>query len=259
MTNRKKGIRGFFQSKIVLYVFGLLFVIVLWEIISLSTGQSFLPEFFSCLARAFSMLAIGRTYEAIGYTLLRLFLALLGSGVVGILLGTLAGYYRALETFLQPLITVLRAFPTVAMVLLLIVFVPMAPVWVVSFVVFPVLYQATLEGSRQTLEAYSMLIRLRGKNRVSNITKVILPLSVDNISLGFVQALGLGMKVEIMAETFSYSTNEIGLGQMIMSSYQTVDYERLMALVLISLFLILLLEGILKLAKGKIHKLILGE
>ncbi len=252
----KEPILRFLKNRIVLSVLGLLLVVALWEIIAFSTGLLFLPEFFSCLTKAFSLLGLSRTYEGIGYTLLRLFLALLGSGTVGAVLGTLAGYYKPIEPLLQPLITILRSFPTVAMVLLLIVFVPMAPVWVVSFVVFPVIYQASLEGAKKTNETYGMLIRLKGKNKVSNLTHVVFPLSFDSISLGFIQAMGLGMKVEIMAETFSYTTNEIGLGQMIMASYQAVDYQRMMALVLVALLIILVLEGLLKLGKEKIHKMV---
>ena len=252
--SKKEKAKAILLSKPVLFVLGLFLVLILWEIIAFATGYLFLPEFFSCLGTAITLLGQVRTYEAIGFTLLRLFLAFMGSAITGVVLGTLAGYYEPLGRLLRPLITVLRAFPTVAMILLLIVFVPMASVWVVAFVLFPVIYQAALEGASKTYSDYSMLIRLKGKRHLSNLTQVILPLSMDYILLGFVQSIGLGMKVEIMAETFSYSSTQIGLGQMIMASYQMVDYSRLMALVLISLALVLNLDYLMKLIKNQIEK-----
>lgn len=238
----KEKVKAFFKNKFVLFFLGLLLVIVLWEIIAFSTGLLFLPEFFSCVGKAFSLLGEARTYEAIGYTLLRFFLALLGSTILGVFLGTLAGYYEPMAKIMMPLITFLRAFPTVALILLLIVYVPMVSVWVVGFVLFPVIYQAAMEGASKAFSDFEMIIRLKGKSHLSNITKVILPLSMDYILLGVIQSVGLGMKVEIMSETFSMSSKATGLGQMIMASYQNVDYTRLMALVLISLLLVLILD-----------------
>lgn len=249
-----KKARSFFRHKTTLFVLGLFLVVAIWEIVAFATGFLFVPEFFSTVARAFSLLGEARTWNAIGFTLLRLCLSFIASATLGVFLGTLAGYFEPLGNLLRPLILLLRALPTVALILLLIVHVPMASLWVVGLVLFPVIYQASLEGSSKAYADFEKLIRLQGKRHINNITRVVLPLSMDYVLLGFVQSIGLGMKVEIMAETFAYSSNRIGLGQMIYSSYQQVDYERLMALVLICLLLVFLLDGLMKGMKTVIER-----
>lgn len=244
-----KKLKAIAKSRIFQYGLGLLFFVALWEIVAYATGLLFLPEFFQTFSLAFSKLGEELTYSALGYSFLRLFVALLGSGILGLVLGTLAGYYEPLGRVLSPTIAVLRAFPTIALILLLIVFVPQTAIWVVSLVLFPVLYQASLSGSRRVYKDYEMILRLKGKNNLSNITRIILPLSMDYVLLGWTQSMGLGLKIVIMAETFTFRTNQLGIGNLINSSYQNLNYPDMMAYVLISLLVILLLDFLLHFAK----------
>ena len=210
------------NNRFVLYGIGIILLILLWEIIAFSTDQLFLPEFFQCLSEAFLLLINPTTYAAIGYTLLRLFIALIFSTIGGVILGTIAGYYNPVAKILSPLITVLKAIPTVAIILLLIVFVPNASIYVVFMILFPIIYQATLEGINKNYQQYEMIIRLKGKNHISNLTNILMPLSLNYILLGIIQSLSLGLKVQIMAETFSYTSSTVGLGMSIYQAYLPV-------------------------------------
>ncbi len=247
-----KKLKKFFLHPSFLILLGLLLVVVVWEIVAFSTSQLFLPEFFSTCSQLVEKLGEKTTYLALGNTLLRLVASLLGSGALGMLLGTLAGYFSSLGMILTPLMTVLRSFPTIALILLLIVFVPETAIWVVSLVLFPMLYQASYSGARTIYQRYEMSLLLKGKYHLSNITRIILPLSMDYVLLGWTQALGLGLKIEIMAETFTYRTDDLGLGNLINTSYQNLDYREMMAYVLICLILILVMDFLLHLAKKRL-------
>lgn len=233
---------------------GLFLVIALWEIISFSTKALFLPEFFKTLGSTILLFGSEHAMSSLLFSLLRLLLSFLISAVLGVTLGVLAGYYENLEKILSPLITILRAIPTIAVIFLLEVYVPHFSLYVVMLVLFPVLYQAALEGSKEVRSKYEYEFLLRGRKKISNITKVVLPLSLDYILLGFLQALGLGMKVEIMSETFSYKADFRGIGKDIFLSFQEVDYETMMSYVLLSLLLSFLLDGLLLLLRNQIEK-----
>ncbi len=247
-------LKKIFNNRFVLYGLGIILLILLWEIIAFATDQLFLPEFFQCLSEAFLLLINPTTYAAIGYTLLRLFIALIFSTIGGVILGTIAGYYNPIAKILSPLITVLKAIPTVAIILLLIVFVPNASIYVVSMILFPIIYQATLEGINKNYQQYEMIIHLKGKNHISNLTNILMPLSLNYILLGIIQSLSLGLKVQIMAETFSYTSSTIGLGMSIYQAYSNVDFKLMMAYVLLVIIISLLMDGILYLVKGKIER-----
>lgn len=226
-----------------LFLGGIALVIVLWEVISFATGSLFLPEFFHTCAIFGSLLTKEETLASLGYTLLRLLISLSVSMIAGVILGTIAGYASWLSKLLSPLISVLRAFPTIALLLLLVIYVPNTELYVVGFVLFPVFYQASLQGAERVYQEYQYDLRMRGKWRFDNFTKVVLPLSGDYILLGLAQALGLGLKVEIMAEAFAYKSRYHGLGKLINMAYQNVDYETMMGYVLLALVICLAMDA----------------
>lgn len=240
--------------KYLAYFLGLILVFLLWEVIALSTNELFLPEFGKTVVKMFTLFSKESTYLAILNSLLRLIIAFVIGGLLGIILGIIAGYYDFIAKVLQPLISVLKAFPTIALILLLISYVPYSQLYVVGLVIFPLVYQSTLEGSSYYYSIYENDIMLNGKNRIRNITHIIFPLSIDYILLGLIQALGLGLKVEIMSEVFAYRANFYGLGKNIYLSYQNVDYETMMANVLISLIIAIIFDFIALAIKGGLEK-----
>ncbi len=225
-----------------LTILGIILIIALWEIISFATGQLFLPEFFYTFGQACIKLGRSLTWVSLGYTLLRLLIALAISLVCGVILGILAGYFPNFATVLNPLISFLRAIPTVAILLLLVAFVPQASIYVVFLVQFPAIYQATKEGCEKAVQTYSMQMKLKGKHNISNFTHVVFPLTVDHIFLGLIQAFGLGFKAEIMAETFSYTTASFGMGKLIYNAYQNALYSDMMAYVLITVAFVIIVD-----------------
>ncbi len=225
-----------------LTVLGILLIIALWEIVSFSTGQLFLPEFFYSFGQAVLKLGRSLTWVSLGYTLLRLVIALAISMVCGVVLGIVAGYFPDFATVMNPLISFLRAVPTVAVMLLLVAFVPQASVYVVFLVQFPAIYQATKEGSEKAVRTFSMQMRLKGKHNITNFTHIVFPLTVDHVFLGLIQAFGLGFKAEIMAETFSYTTASFGMGKLIYNAYQNSLYTDMAAYVLITVAFVIIVD-----------------
>jgi NitT/TauT family transport system permease protein len=231
---------------------GLVFVLVLWEAIALGTNQTFLPEFFACLRQAFYFLSLSATWVDLGYSCLRILISLVISFILGTLLGQLSGYFPWLEKFLYPLVTVLKALPTVALVLLLVIYVPHFSLYVVSIVLFPVIYQASLQGASQAYQRFWPILELEGRcHWIKNITKVTLPLSADYLILALLQAVGMGFKVEVMAETFARTNLFKGIGADIYFCYTELDYSSMMAYVLIVLLVSLALDGLLLWLKKK--------
>ena len=241
------------HQKAVFLTLGVLFVILLWEIIAYATSQTFLKDFFLTCKESILLLGKSDTYLNLGFTLLRLLISFVISFVLGTTLGILGGYYPQVEHFLSPLISVMKSFPTIALALLTVVFLPNFSLVVTSFALFPLLYLASLEGSKKTYQQYENIIRMKGRKHFSNITSVILPLSSNYLLLGALQSLTFGFKVEIMAETLSYRSTFLGVGRMIYLCYSSVDYLSLMAWVLLVLILSLVIDVLLSYVKNKIE------
>jgi len=239
---------------VLLTLLGVLALLAFYEILSLATGRTFLPDLFLSFAELGRLFLTASLWKALGYSLLRLLISYSAALFLGVLLGLLAGYYDPLAKFLSPLVTVLRALPSIAVLLLLVVYVPHFSLYVVFLLLFPVLYQAALEGSSEVYHRFEDELRLKGKEHLSNLWLVLFPLSQDYILLGMIQALGLGLKGEVMSETFAYRSDFEGIGKMIYLAYQDVDYGKMMALVLFVVLFSLLLDGLLLLLRDRVEK-----
>ena len=98
------------QFKNIVYVIlGIMLLIVLWEVVSFSTDHLFLPEFFMCLGKTFSLFGNAFIMVSLGYTILRMLISVLISSLLAIVLGIIAGYYDPLAHILFPLITILTS------------------------------------------------------------------------------------------------------------------------------------------------------
>lgn len=239
--------------KFVFYILGLLFFIFVWEIIFLATDNKFIPEFFTCFWSSLELLTKSSTYCAIGHTLLDLLISLVISLFLGITAGTLAGLYQRLALTLTPIMTILRAFPTIALIFLLIIYVPHYNWYVVIMILLPIIYQSTYSGANKINSQYKKQLAIDGKRGLETIFKVIFPLNFTNMLLGFIQAFGLGLKIQIMAETFSYQIGDLGLGDYIQLYYNNVDYKMMMSYVLICIMISLLIDAINFFLKRKLN------
>lgn len=242
------------QEKRIYVVLGIFLVVLVWEIVSLSTNEKFFPEFFFTLGQSFLLLKEQVIYLSLGWTFLRLLIAFVVSAIIGVSFGTLAGYFPKMKYLLSPLMTVLRSIPTIALAMVFIVYVPSFSLYITSLVMIPLIYQASLEGSEKAYQKYENLLLLKGRKHISNITNVVFPLSLNYALLGFLQALGLGLKVEVMSETLAYKSNYYGIGKTITQAYNDADFIRLMALVLLVLMLSLILECLIGFTKRRLEQ-----
>lgn len=234
---------------------GIVFILVLWWIISLSLKTTLVPSPFDTFIHLGNMLLDSYLWEGIGGSLYRLLISFIISFLCALLLGIIAGLCKPVYTFLKPLILVLRTLPTAAIIFILIVLTkPLFALFIIVFLlIFPILYEAVSSGIRNIDENIMDSLRLDGgKTNIRSIFQVIIPLSYPYISLGIVQALGLGMKVSIMAEVLCGDNFIPGLGRIIYYANQTSDMKTILSVSIVAIILIGSVDIILNILKRKI-------
>ena len=218
-------------------IIGIFFLFLVWFLLSffLRQGGNFaIPYPHQTIALACSYL-FGKdapaTWTAIFWTMLRIFIGFLISFALGCLLGILSGLFDSFSSFMKPFVTVLRAVPTVAVVLTLIAvlmgakahawlsWIPVALTFVVSF---PLYYEAFRTGIRSEEDDVKDSLRLEGAERKPlSVVEIYLPDSKDYIFLSLAQSVGLSFKVSVMAEVLtSSSAGKMGIGTLIALSRQ---------------------------------------
>ena len=133
-----------------IYIVGILFIFLVWYIISISQGYGNIvfPTPFETLASTGEILSSSYIYKCIGWTLLRLLIGYSISFGFAIILGVFAGYFEKFYTFLKPLLIVLKSAPTAAFIFLFLILVGsrFASIYIVILVSFPILYEGVVGG-----------------------------------------------------------------------------------------------------------------
>jgi NitT/TauT family transport system permease protein/taurine transport system permease protein len=150
----------------------------------------------------------------------------LGAGVgilTGIVGGFIAGLYRNLAEFLNPLVVFFNAISGIVWLPLMIGWLGIGTalaVFVIWNTVFFIVFQNTVLGVQLVPEVLEQSVRALGGGRLETIRSVILPGALPYILAGIRSGLGFGWRALIAAELVGAPD---GLGQMI---FAAADYHR---------------------------------
>lgn len=128
------------KQRILFSVAALIAVWLVWIVaFRIIANDYILPSFSETAAALFQTLGEGAFWRAILNTLGRTLLAFAVSIVLGVGLALLARLFRGVRSFFAPLISILRTLPTMAVILILLIWTTpsVAPVIVAGLVLFP--------------------------------------------------------------------------------------------------------------------------
>ena len=96
-----KKVLNALTSNVSMYIYGIFFVFVIWFFISLSQGYGNLvfPNPIETIKRTGEFLITGYIYKCIGWTILRTLIGFSIAFISALVLGTIAGSYKKIQTF----------------------------------------------------------------------------------------------------------------------------------------------------------------
>lgn len=222
----------------------LVFLWILWIVAALAVRNDYvLPSFVDAFGEMGRLLSDAAFWRAFGNTMLRTVLAFLVSMVLGVALAILASLKRGVRTFFAPIISVLRTVPTMAIILMLLIWTTprIAPVIVTLLVLMPAVYAATLASLDDVKEQFGTLPKAFKVPVIRTVFRMYLPLSAPNVLKQSGPILSMGLKItvsgEVLANTFQ------SLGGLMQEAKMFVDMPRLMALTLLCIAAGFALEG----------------
>lgn len=226
---------------------GVLFIIAVWEIICICINNRFIfPSVGDIFISLYEILQIPSTYSAIGESILRTFISLIISSICAFILGLIAGLFEPFKNFLKPLIYLLKLVPTPCVVYFIIVFFlkkPNVGSLIITFlIVFPIIYESFIEGLSNINDSIKLSLRLEGYYSSKSIFKVLIPEAMPYLILGFINSLGLGVKVSIMSEILIGSENLWGIGQLIRVYKIEANYSNMIALTLLVILIFIIID-----------------
>jgi NitT/TauT family transport system permease protein len=189
--------------------------LALWKAGSIAVGKEIiLPPPEKVASILFGLIATARFREALGTTFLRGLAAFGLSASLGAVAGLAAGAKPLIGAALAPLLTVIRATPVLALVLLALLWFPsgIVPVFSAFLMAFPVMATSAAEGARAAdprLEEMAALFRVPRRER---FLKLRLPAAAPHLMAGARSALGLSWKVVVAGEVLSQPIRALGTG-----------------------------------------------
>lgn len=218
-------------------------IVIIWAVASrVADSEYVLPSISLTLNALLNLLGQNEFYVALSSTLLRSLIAFLISFILGLGLAFLRSRAPVSAKIIDPVISVMRALPTIAIILLLLFWTnsQIAPVVVTLLVVLPTSYTQLSSGfdgvDKKSIEA--------GKVDGANGKQLFLFIEFPQIAPVFYKAIGSGIslnfKLMVAAEVLAQTAKS--LGYLLNTSKIYFEIAQMMALVLIAVIIGVLVE-----------------
>lgn len=217
---------------------------LVWIIAYYSVKNDYLiPSFTDTMASLWDCLASGGFWLAFANTLGRTFLAFAISFALAAAIAIPAVLSKAVRAFVNPVMSFLRTLPTLAIILILLIWTnpKVAPVIVTVLILFPMIYSQIIASAGGIDEGLSEMARVYNLSRRDRILKIYLPLISPNILSQTGANISLGLKVMISSEVLANTYKS--LGGMMQTAKLYLEMPRLAALTIVAVVIGLILDA----------------
>ena len=151
---------------------------------------------------------------AIGGSLLRVAEAFLASLLLGILSGFFSAIFPSFEQILAPVLTIIRATPVLALILIAMFWLPTGavPIFAALLMTFPVVHTSSRTGILSLDPELLEMARVFKVPPLVQLLKLRLPAASAHILSGAKNALGLCWKVVVAGEVLAQPKHALGTG-----------------------------------------------
>ncbi|MCD7729098.1 MAG: ABC transporter permease subunit [Clostridia bacterium] len=219
-----------------------------WLIAYYVQGNDYvIPSVGDSLSALWQLLGEGAFWKSFGGTLLRTLEAFALSFVLAAVCAALSALSKAFSRILSPIVTALRTVPTMALILILLLWTSrtLTPVIVGCLVTFPMVYaqmNAAFGGIDKNLKEVAKVYKFTPSQRVF---KMYLPLMLPNILSQSGAAFSLTLKIIVSAEVMSRTLSSIG--GMMQEARSYLEIPELFALTIVTVIAGALAEFLLSL------------
>ena len=198
---------------LILPIVSILAIALIWAVMALKVDSEFILPSIQKTAKEFVALFDSKEfYLSLFFTLFRSVVSFLVSFVVAFALAVCSVKVKYFRGIISPIVSIMRALPTIAIVLLLLFWTnsKVAPIMVTIIVVLPTLY-THIESALFSLEkSISEAGRVDGADEKSVFLNVELPQIMPTVYSGIGSGISLNLKLMVAAEVIAQTAKSIG-------------------------------------------------
>ena len=189
------------------------FLFLLWYIVALIVGNAYLlPSLGETIKASGRLLMDQDFWSAYVSTLMRSFAGFFISFIVAGFFALLTCYVAELEKFFAPILSLLRSLPTMAILLIIILWTSasVAPIVVSVLVLLPMLYSAMLGSKTAVNTELIEMSKVYGVPQKIMIKQLVLPSVYSSLSREALASLTLALKLTVSAEIMANTFQSLG-------------------------------------------------
>ena len=240
------------HKKIFYNFLGLIFIFLIWFILSNIYNNSLvIPKIEEVFGSLFKLLSTSRFYMLFFTMIFRIMLTVIISLIVATLLAMICFKSERIYNFLNPMITIMKTMPIIAIIILLLLSIGMglAPYVATSFVIMPLIFEMVYASFKDINPTITDDIKTVSNVNLNVLLKFYLPLILPSIVTSLIQSFGLGLKVMLMAEFISPRRNTFGAE--ISTYYNNLQMPEVYAIILVVVIVVFILDKLLKVFREK--------
>ncbi len=238
------------KKNLIFSALAILFLWLVWIIAYFCVRNDYLlPSFWETFRAMGKLFANGFFWRAFFGTFLRTLISFAVSFLLGAGLAALSCLFGWVRAILSPIVSVLRTVPTMAIILVLLLWTNafIAPVIVTLLVIFPAFYGAMLAELDEVRAEYGVLAQTFNVPAGRQVFSMYIPLCAPNILGQAGGILSMGLKITVSGEVLSQTYRS--LGGMMQNAQLFLEMPTLLALTVLVVVLGFLLEGLCLLLK----------
>lgn len=229
-------------------------LISLWAISAAAVGKEIIvPSLGATFSELGALLKTSSFYKAVGYTLLRSLASFGLAAVIALILSVLS-LIEPVRRLLSPLIKIIRAVPTMSVILLTVVWMKpsTSPIFIAFLINFPVMYSGFYSAISSVDKNLSEMSKVYGVSKKDAVFSLYLPSVAPSAFDCMQSSISLTVKIIISAEVIAQTKNSMGVMMQISRAY--LDTAQLLAWTLAAVILSYLLElGVFGLKKAVVR------
>ncbi len=241
------------KINIVIYITGIIILLLLWEILSITKQNELFPSILTILKSLKNILIDKNTYLMLLLTLLRILISLAISYIISLVIIMLYHIYKPSINLFKPFLSIMKSMPVIILTLLiwLLMDVNIGLYIITIFLTTPLIVEALTNGLDNINQDILEYIKLDTNNNLNVLFKLKIPMIKNYVMLSLLQTLGLSLKVMIMSE---YIFNiKMSIGKELYFIKSSLEVNNLLAWTIIVIIMLSSIEYILKKIKMKIN------
>lgn len=219
-------------------------IFLAWQIGSHFSNEFILPSVGETFSALYKVLGQGVFYKSLLGTLFRTAVAFAVCFALAFLMAFWSRINPKADVMFAPIISFLRALPTIAVVLLLLMWTNsfVAPIIVTSLVVFPTVYNSLRHSFFGVDKDLVKALKLFNVDNKTLLKKVYVPTVLPSTLVAVGSGFSLNLKLMVAAEVIAATANSLGF--MLNSSKALFETAKMIAIVVVTVIIGLIIEVI---------------